>query len=634
MKKLSCHSVMVSTAFCVLLALTWFVYQPGLSGPFFLDDFDNLSALEGGVESVGDLNHYLSIGNAGPLGRPVAKLSFLLDDNNWPSNPEDFKKTNLLIHLLVGIIGFIALRVLGRQLLKDSSANWIALAATAIWLVHPMQVSTVLYVVQRMTQLSALFSLLGIAAHLFLRMRYPEPRIFQLALLSGSLGLFTLLAILSKESGALLPVYILVIEATILASKKQSALFLWWKRISLVAPTTFILIYVLYFPKWVGSYANRDFTLQERLLTQSVVLWDYIESLFDLQVHQLGLFQDDYPIYSSLWVPEVFFSVLGIVLFVGFAVMFRRSYPVLSFGILWFFAGHIIESSAVPLELYFEHRNYLPFFGPMFAFVCILSNALGKYVKAVPRFEAVVFAMIITVAAGVTWGYSSEWGDSRRIIPIWSSEHPNSLRAQRTFAQHLASVGFPDAALDVIDETYKAFPHDLSLPLMSLTFSCAFEKPIRYDLAEIAQNFAQHRWTDGLRPVVSNLSRFIHETSCSTIAPDVADLLKGTLAFEGQGTNTSGVAAFQAIAGDLMLGSGNADAALEFYFKVDNMLPSVDSATRIAHVYLRAGEFPSARRMLEVAIERDAQDGISEEKMAQYITIFEFIDERINSNLP
>jgi len=94
------------------------------------------------------------------------------------------------------------------------------------------------------------------------------------------------------------------------------------------------------------------------------------------------------------------------------------------------------------------------------------------------------------------------------------------------------------------------------------------------------------------------------------------------------------VAALQAIAGDLMLGSGNADAALEFYFKVDNMLPSVDSATRIAHVYLRAGEFPSARRMLEVAIERDAQDGISEEKMAQYVTIFEFIDERINSNLP
>jgi len=623
------HSVLVSIAFVVMLALTWFVYQPGLSGPFFLDDFDNLSALDGGVESVDDLRHYLNIGNAGPLGRPIAKLSFLLDDNNWPSEPGDFKYTNLAIHILVGIIGFVVLRSLGRRLLKDASANWIALAATAIWLMHPMQVSTVLYVVQRMTQLSTLFILLGVAVHIFLRARHPNPKIVPLALLSLSLGLFTLLAMLSKESGALLPVYVLVIEATILASKNQSALFVWWKRVNLLAPTVVILAYVLYFPKWIGSYANRDFTLVERLLTQSVVLWDYIESLFDLKVHKLGLFQDDYPIYSSLWTPEVFFALLGIVFLIGFALRFRSTYPVLSFGVLWFFAGHIIESSAVPLELYFEHRNYLPYLGPIFAFVFLIGGAIKRYVKEIPKFEVVVFSLLITVVGGITWGYSSEWGDARRILPIWSSEHPNSLRAQRTFAQHLATIGLPDAALDVVDDTYEVFPHDLSLPLMSLSFSCAFEKPIRYDMAELAKNTAQHRWTDGLRPVVANLSDFIHKTSCASIAPDVANVLKGTKVFEGQGTNTSGVASLQVIAGDLMLRSGNADGALEFYFDVDNMLPSVDSATRLAGVYLRAGDFLSARKMLEVAIERDSKDGISEEKMEQYIQTFEFIDGQI-----
>lgn len=627
---ISRHSVTISIALCFLIALTWFAYQPGLSGPFFLDDFDNLSALDSGVESFDDVRHYLSIGNAGPLGRPISKLSFLLDDNNWPSNPESFKYTNLAIHILVGIVGFVVMRSLGRQLLKDVSADYIALTAAVIWLLHPMQVSTVLYVVQRMTQLSTLFILLGVAVHVFLRRRNSNATIFQLALLSLSLGFFTLLAILSKESGALLPVYILVIEITILASNNQSTLFLWWKRVNLLAPTVVILSYVFYFPKWIDSYTNRDFTLTERLLTQSVVLWDYVESLFDLKVHKLGLFQDDYPIYASLWTPEVFFAILGLGFFLGFALRFRSKYPVLSFGILWFFAGHIIESSAVPLELYFEHRNYLPYLGPVFAFVYLISGALKKHVKVVPRFEVFVFSIIVAIVAGITWGYSSEWGDSRRILPIWSSEHPNSLRAQRTFAQHLASIGLPGAALDVIDDTYELFPHDLSLPLMSVSFSCAFERPLRYNMAELAQNVSQHRWTDGLRPVVANLSSFIHKTSCSSIAPDVAKVLKGTKIFEGQGTNTSGAASLQVIAGDLMLKAGDADGALEFYFGVDNMLPSVDSATRIAGVYLRAGKFSSARKMLEVAIERDSKDGISEKKMEEYKDTFDFIDNKIN----
>lgn len=628
------HSMIVSVAFGLMLVFSYFVYQPGLSGPFFVDDFDNLSALKGGVEDWSDVKQYLEIGNAGPLGRPVAKLSFLLDDNNWPSNPAEFKPTNLLIHLLVGVFVFVTLRCLGRYSLTVKSADWVALAATAIWLLHPMQVSTVLYIVQRMTQLSTLFIIAGVAAHIFLRMKYPAPRLIHLGWLSLSMGCFTILAVLSKESGALLPVFVAVIEFTILAGKKSPALFMWWKRIFLLLPTVAIISYVAYFPKWIGSYANRDFSLTERLLTQLVVLWDYLASLFNIRVHQLGLFQDDYPVYSSLWDPKVFLAFLGTVVVIGFALVSRRRYPVLSFGILWFFAGHIIESSAVPLELYFEHRNYLPFIGPIFAFVVLVHLGLRKFLADLANFEFVIFGLLITIIAGTTWGYSSEWGDSRRIIPIWAAEHPDSLRAQRTFAQHLASVGFPDAALDIIDDTYKAFPHDLSLPLMSVSFSCAFERQLRYDLTDLEKTVGEHRWTDGLRPVTANLADFIHKTSCVSIAADVAKVLAETKSFMGQGTNRSGAASLQSIAGDLMLKSGNGDAALEFYFDVDEMMPSVDSATRIAGVYLGAGRYEAAREMLEVAIERDAKDGISEDKMEQYIEAFDLIDSRIKRAAP
>lgn len=625
------HDSKVSVCFIIVLLLSWFCYAPGLNGPFMLDDFDNLSALEGGVGDWEDLKHYLKIGNAGPLGRPVSKLTFLLDDNSWPSSPENFKRTNLLIHILTGIFVFVFLRLVGMCFFNHREANWTAMAATALWLMHPMQVSTVLYVVQRMTQLSTLFVLAGVAAHVFLRLKYREPQRIQLAWMSISISVFTLLAILSKESGALLPVLIAATELTLLSSAKQSPLFIWWRRIFVYLPTFSIVAYLAYIPKWIESYSNRDFTLVERLLTQSVVLWDYVGSLFSLRVHGLGLFQDDYPVYTSIWDPKVFFGLLGILLAISCALIFRRRFPALCFGILWFFAGHLIESSTVPLELYFEHRNYLPFVGPMFSFVVLFYAGLHAVSRDLAKLYVVVFALLTIITGGVTWGYSNEWGSTSRIIPIWAAEHPDSLRAQRTFAHHVALIGMPSTALDIIDDTYKKFPHDLSLPVMSVSFSCAFDKPLRYDLTELSNRVDQHRWTDGLRPAADNLSDFIHKTSCITIASDVATLLERTKVFRGNGTNRSGAAALQVIAGNIMLRSGDADRALEFFFDVDRMVPSVDSATRIAGVFLRAGQYQSARTMLEIAIERDGSDGISEEKMKEYVEVFDVIDSQLEN---
>ncbi|MBT8446206.1 MAG: tetratricopeptide repeat protein, partial [Gammaproteobacteria bacterium] len=81
-------------------------YLPGLQGGFILDDFANLSALGkyGSIDSAQDLWRYLTNGLGGPGGRPLALLSFLLDDNGWPAAAAAFKRTNLLIHLLNGVL--------------------------------------------------------------------------------------------------------------------------------------------------------------------------------------------------------------------------------------------------------------------------------------------------------------------------------------------------------------------------------------------------------------------------------------------------------------------------------------------------------------------------------------------------
>ncbi len=81
-------------------------YYRGLSGPFLLDDWGTLAKLGayGPVNNFTTWVSYLTAGIAGPSGRPIALLPFLIDARNWPANPWPFKLTNVLIHLLNGAL--------------------------------------------------------------------------------------------------------------------------------------------------------------------------------------------------------------------------------------------------------------------------------------------------------------------------------------------------------------------------------------------------------------------------------------------------------------------------------------------------------------------------------------------------
>jgi tetratricopeptide (TPR) repeat protein len=629
--KIDRHSILISLSLFLLIFVGWFVYAPGKSGPFMLDDFDNLGALEVGVTDARSLTQYLAVGNAGPLDRPISKLTFLLNDNAWPSSPESFKQTNILIHLLIGVLLFVFLRLLGRIVTTAERADWIAIFAVGLWVVHPLQVSTVLYVVQRMTQLSALFIVAGVAIHAYLRTRNVSVGTQALILLSLNLGCFTLLAIFSKENGALLPVFISVLELTLLAKIGGGELFKWWRRLAIWFPSLVIIFYVLYIPRWQGGYAFREFSLAERVLTEPVVLWNYLQSIFTFQVYKLGLFHDDFPIYSSLANPVVMLSALGHVLLITIAFMCRTRFQLFAFGVLWFYVGHLIESTTVALEIYFEHRNYLSLAGLSFAFMAVLSAAFLRLSAEFSRFYYVFCTLLLVIASGITWGFSGEWGDEDRIIPIWASEHPDSPRAQRTFAQHLANNGLPDSALDHLDFIYEKFDYDLSIPVMSAGISCAYDRPLRFDPEILASRVHLHRWTDGLRPAASHLEQMMLVLACSQIASQYARVLEKVTVFEN--ARSSGIASILVIAGNMYLRVGDGDSALRLFKQVDDIRPSTSSATRIAGLFLGAGEYAEARRALEVAIERDSASGISNNKMEEYVQIFERIDSELDKTV-
>ncbi len=101
---------------------------------------------------------------------------------------------------------------------------------------------------------------------------------------------------------------------------------------------------------------------------------------------------------TAIWsIPLVVFIVTLLV--TGFAV--RRRAPVLSLGILWFFAGQVLESTVLPLEIAFEHRNYLADYGILLP-ACYALPSTG-YAPRILQFRRVALVPLIAALSAVTF---------------------------------------------------------------------------------------------------------------------------------------------------------------------------------------------------------------------------------------
>jgi hypothetical protein len=284
-------------------------------------------------------------------------------------------------------------------------------------------------VVQRMTLLMSLCILVGLNLYVRGRMVAASRPYGALALMTVGVGFFGLLGTFFKEPAVMICAYVLALELTLLREVTVSPR--WhkaWFGLFIILPLIAVPLYFLHDLDYMRElYLIRDFTLGERLLTESRVLLDYLRIILAPSLGQTGPFQDDFVVSRSLFDPvATVFSVVAIIALLSFAFLAAKRVPVASFGIFWFFFGHALESTFLPLELYFEHRNYLPSLGIIFAVI-----ALVLYVprKLKPLFVAGVGAFL-SLTAFVSFASSAVWGDERLIAQVWSAEHPRSVRAQ------------------------------------------------------------------------------------------------------------------------------------------------------------------------------------------------------------
>ncbi len=427
--------------FLIILVSTFLVYQPGLTGSFIFDDYPNIvnnTNLTPQNLDVTSLRHAALSSTSGPLRRPVSMLTFAFDYYANGFNPFYFKLTNLAIHLINGIGIFLlscallsAYRKKFEPSLSQVNCTWITLAATAAWMLHPFNLTSVLYVVQRMNSLSTLFVLYGLALYTWGRIRLIEDGKGIIAILV-SLLLFTPLAALCKENGALLPFFALVIEMVFFKfqAKKQVARHLLTGLYIVVAavPAIAALAFVATHPSWLlDAYKGRDFTLWERILTEARILWFYLRLIVLPSIPAMGLFHDDIANSHGLFSPiTTVFSLIGLAALVGVSWTSRRKAPLLTFAILFYLIGHTLESTVFPFEITFEHRNYLPMYGIMLAMFFYLLYPL-KYVKHLFLRGISAVLLIILFAFG-TYQRAEAWSNPIGFAYSEVSHHPDSAR--------------------------------------------------------------------------------------------------------------------------------------------------------------------------------------------------------------
>ncbi|MEX2481126.1 MAG: hypothetical protein WD928_09725 [Gammaproteobacteria bacterium] len=430
-----------------LVLVVGLVYAPGLEGDFAFDDGHVI--IDNATLDLADWRPQTLLDAAfstatGPLLRPLSMISFALNRTWFGADPFSFKLTNVALHACNALLVLVLLRRLLPHVAPSLPAPRIALLAFAVslaWAVHPINVGTVLYVVQRMTLLASTFMLLGLIVYLEGRMAMangrPFPRRHAVAIMAC-----LVLGLAAKETAILLLPFVLLIDLTLFDGGRR-----YGRRLA-VAGGACVLVFALaavLAPRAVYlDYGSRPYDLLERLLTQCRVLWHYLGSIVWPDPRQLALFHDDLVVSRGLFEPpSTLPALLGMATLVAVAVGRRPRW--LAFGAGWFLVGHLLESTVFPLELMHEHRNYFAVLG------VLLAGALGleAWRGAAPSWRLGLGAVLVLALALLGWQRAVLWGDPLRQMAVEAHHHPGSPRSHYEFGRIAVETGSArgDAAL-------------------------------------------------------------------------------------------------------------------------------------------------------------------------------------------
>ena len=596
-------SLWPALAMAAILVAGWYAYRPALSGTFLLDDFSNLAGLQT-VDDTRSALHFVLTGTGGPLGRPLALASFLPQAPEWGRNATPFIMVNIFIHLLNGLLVFLLARQLAEAVLTGrKEILLLAFSSMTLWLFMPLLASSSLLIVQRMTTLSATFVLSGLVLYLTARKRMPARIDIALGGMTAALIGCTLLAMLAKENGVLLPTFVLVIEFVLLKPPRSLPILHWnaWRGIFLVAPTMLVLaLLVAQVPYSDELVARREFTAADRVLSQARILWEYLLSAFLPSGAELGPFHESREANAFFSEPLTIVAVIAWIVAIVAAVRWRKRYPVATFAVFWFLAGHLLESTTIPLELYFEHRNYLPVIGPVFALCFFVFRISGRY-RVVSR---IAFAAYAVVNAGILFGVTSTWGNPLLAATLWHNQDPASVRAATTLASQQLSRFGPETAMETLRDFAGRAPHHAYIRIPELNLACRLAPrqdhsglvtTLETGLPSVAFSLTTGEMLDQLLTTsVSN--------QCDSVHPDTIAALATAVMKNPKYSGSAYYTRFHhMLMARIARNSGDTEATLEHLARAIEIDPSDDLNLMTVTTLVEVGRFDEARAFIEQA---------------------------------
>lgn len=601
----------------VVSILTVAAYLPGLSGPLLLDDLPQLEPLiQQSASYPTELfgNHILS--TSGPTGRPVAMATFIADAVTHGPDTWWWKFSNLMFHLISGLLVCWLTALLLQALPKKTGVDpWIAGAVVGgLWLLHPIQVSTVLYTVQRMTELSTLFVFAGLICYVKGRLLHERSALYGWMLIGIGFLVFYPLGVFSKENALVYPVYCSLVELIVfrfsgpLQVKRQVRIF------HGVLFTGYVLSAALVLANFssivLESYATRDFTLGERVLTQFRVVTTYLSQILLPTQRSMGFFHDDVAVSTGLFSPvTTLISALLVVTLVASGFIFRRKLPLYAFGVLFFFASHVVESSVLGLEMMFEHRNYTGTFG-----ILIAVMALALHAKEHLRNALVVALICILGLSFLTWQRSITWSSPESLYEYAFATHPNSPRVNLVYANAFAGAGDFVRARAFLAKVKPG----LGAELHGLLLDCLEHKRIDEKALEQISSF-ERSVLDGY--ATSSAEALVQEVvggRCSAPRQSLVEALGFLTMSRGRSVDDNRAVLFTKA--KLLQSMSDIDAAVEQYVAAQGL--SKNDALPLylaADTFIRSGRLTEARDLLREAHELEKNANIQRKDLAQRV---------------
>src|SRR5437867_1757823 len=466
------------------LALVAVCYANSIPNAFILDDILIVAANER-IRQVQPI-HFLfqpywgDISHQG-IYRPLTIFSFSVEYAVWQLWTAGFRATNLLLHALNGWLVYLIACGL-------SVSPLAALAAAAVYLIHPVQTEAVVSIVGRSELLAATFFFTAWLA-------------FRKGRTGWSVAAY-FLAMLAKESAITFPAIAMLEVASSeggLRKVKES-----WRRFALLAMVgakylalRFYVLGGMGIPQ-NGQYLNGTLTFFQRWITSGRVFIQYFRLLlapvtvtgdYDFNSVPIAGFRD--------W--DAWLGLALVLALISAAVLLVKTRPAISLALLFFFVTLLpVSNWIMPIALLIAERFlYTPVFG-----FALFAGAAWAAIRD-ERLRRLIAGGVTTVAVLLCISHNYIWRDTLTFHENAVRIVPNNARARLGYGFALLRLNKTSEAQAQFEAGLRIMPRSapllagLARTMMRIDNGCDRVRPLLFRALTIEPGQSQSLWVLG-----------------------------------------------------------------------------------------------------------------------------------------